>query len=643
MSISDGKVNYIRSYTYGTPGDYKTCTIEVSVEKDQYSSQNWIITLQSIKIRDLSGDALGVSNVTIVVYNEQQQSFQFSFSTDPTSAIAECTETNVSYNKSYISTDYFTFELRINVTNYGTIRTSFTAKFLAKTDRNFQESENSNIPINTSRTYSIASGYGAYLKTVNLWNTNWLVEQYEYEGGTRPLNVMTISNENVIFSPTSAELYNKFKNTYSRFFYLGAYVYAPIIPDDTHSSGDELIGYAVKNVTITLPSAGTLSINTQNITTGNTRDVSIIDSNYIYQYEFTAFADSVSSRVLDYTKASTKEKWTVDFDTEKIARWTPRSDHAQITILVRAYMPEQYGHQYNNKVYVHIFNATITAYLDTEVVTPIINFGLSDVNDNTGNKTEYGKWLTLQSTINAQVGYTTIYGATLSDITVTTNGETFRTTSFNTQKLKDDFDGIIDVSITDSRGITATKQVTIPYYEWNFPSAIVDSYKRCLQDGTETDLGDYCKMIVSYNISSLENQNAKDISRVIPNPSGTGTITVESTLTNYVLTETYIFPANIERSYTLSVTVTDDFASDTKTIILSTAGVIMDFLRGGKGIGLGKVAEYSKMVDVNPEWRLRSEYISVRIRSGDGQQDLGILDLGTFLYQLKKRLDDGGL
>lgn len=625
-SIQNRQITYRRFYRYSISGYNKECEINVSVEPNNNVSNTLDIKLDSIKIRDTSGRALGDSNYTIIVYNELRNSFRFSFDADPTSATAECTETSVAYSRTLSNVNYVVFELEIHITDTGT---AFTAKFLAKVSDTFQETGTyySNILINTSRTYSIASGYDAYLETVYLYDSAWYAQEYIYEGGRRPLNVTTISGEQTVFYPTSAELYNKFQGTYSKNYYLGAKVYAPRISDDTDSYGDELIGYAVQYVTITLPSAGTLSVNTQDIITGNTRDVSVLDTNQIYQYEFDAF-ESFASNALDYSKAAVGEQWTVDFDTEKIARWTPRSDHAQISIRVRAYMPEQYGHQYNNKVYVHTFLTTITAYLDTEVVTPIINFGISDINDNTGNKTEYGKWLTLQSTINAQVGYTTIYGATLSAITVTTNGESFRTTSFNTQKLKDDFDGIIDVSITDSRGITATKQVTIPYYEWNFPSVIIDSYKRCLQDGTETDLGDYCKMVVSYNISPLGNQNAKDISRVIPNPSGTGTITVDSTLSNYVLTETYIFPANIEHSYTLSVTVTDDFDSDTKTIILSTAGVIMDFLSGGKGIGLGKVAENPMMVEVNQNWEFKA---SVKINNQ-------LYDLATLLSQIKQQL-----
>ena len=85
---------------------------------------------------------------------------------------------------------------------------------------------------------------------------------------------------------------------------------------------------------------------------------------------------------------------------------------------------------------------------------------------------------------------------------------------------------------------------------------------------------------------------------------------------------------SMERTYDITITLSDLITSTTYTVRLSTAGVIMDFLRDGKGIGLGKVAEYQKMVEVNPEWELKA---SVKI---NGQ----LYDLATLLSQIKQQL-----
>ena len=85
----------------------------------------------------------------------------------------------------------------------------------------------------------------------------------------------------------------------------------------------------------------------------------------------------------------------------------------------------------------------------------------------------------------------------------------------------------------------------------------------------------------------------------------------------------YISGADPETSYQIDFTIEDDFKTVTQSMNLSTAGVIMDFLYNGKGIGLGKVAETANMVEVNPEWTFKAQTIMIR-----GQ------DLATILQQL---------
>ena len=54
----------------------------------------------------------------------------------------------------------------------------------------------------------------------------------------------------------------------------------------------------------------------------------------------------------------------------------------------------------------------------------------------------------------------------------------------------------------------------------------------------------------------------------------------------------------------------------------------MDFLRGGKGIGFGKVAETQNMVEVNPEWEFKG---SVKVNGA-------LMDLGTVIASILNRL-----
>lgn len=98
---------------------------------------------------------------------------------------------------------------------------------------------------------------------------------------------------------------------------------------------------------------------------------------------------------------------------------------------------------------------------------------------------------------------------------------------------------------------------------------------------------------------------------------------------------------DMERTYDITITLSDLITSTTYTVRLSTAGVIMDFLHDGKGLALGKVAEHQGMVEVNPEWTFQSEKMKVRVK--DGTDDKGLYDIGQLLCQIINRMNNGGL
>lgn len=90
---------------------------------------------------------------------------------------------------------------------------------------------------------------------------------------------------------------------------------------------------------------------------------------------------------------------------------------------------------------------------------------------------------------------------------------------------------------------------------------------------------------------------------------------------------------SMEHSYDITVTVSDLITSVPYTFYLSTAGVIMDFTNTstGAGIGLGKVAEHGKMVEVSPDWTFQAANINVQVNGS-------MADLGTLLQQIKTKI-----
>jgi len=191
--------------------------------------------------------------------------------------------------------------------------------------------------------------------------------------------------------------------------------------------------------------------------------------------------------------------------------------------------------------------------------------------------------------------------------------------------ITDDTDFLI--TVTDQRGLTTTSAMSLTgVVEYSAPSVNILNYHRCNEDHTANDSGAYCEMTVEYTISSINDTNAGTA-------SVTSSIYTDSqTLQAYTQQVVYFFAADIEHSYDITVSLADKILTETRTVRLSTAGVIMDFLAGGKGIGLGKVAEIAECVEVSPEWKFKAAVI-----------ELNGTDLGTLLAQIQQRLTNGGL
>lgn len=60
-----------------------------------------------------------------------------------------------------------------------------------------------------------------------------------------------------------------------------------------------------------------------------------------------------------------------------------------------------------------------------------------------------------------------------------------------------------------------------------------------------------------------------------------------------------------ETSYDIKYTLTDAFTTIAIQDIVSTAAVVMDFKRGGKGVAVGKVSEVDNAFEVSEDWDVR--------------------------------------
>lgn len=262
-----------------------------------------------------------------------------------------------------------------------------------------------------------------------------------------------------------------------------------------------------------------------------------------------------------------------------------------------------YTDQYDNDAGPVISNPTMTP-IPSDIVTTYgkyVGGGVSKINFGRTITLRYGQGVSqfVYSLYDSSTGTKTnewTYDSGNTSFTLTLNY------TIDTSKY------LVVTAITTYGARTSYQYSTFQVYGYAYPSIISFNASRCNQDGTANDMGGYCKITYQFKVYALGNHNSKEVTLVAPDGSHVYTNLDYDHGSAYE----YISVADIEHSYALSLTVEDDFQTVTMTRNISTAGVIMDFLYDGKGIGLGKVAENSQMVEVNPQWTLKAQTIMIK-------------------------------
>ena len=208
----------------------------------------------------------------------------------------------------------------------------------------------------------------------------------------------------------------------------------------------------------------------------------------------------------------------------------------------------------------------------------------------------YGRYLVGKSQIRltASISAPFGYGQSILTRTITLNGAT----ATANQTVWPAVDGTYYASAVDNHNASNNASLSYQVYDYWEPELSTFAIHRCQQDGTNDDAGAFVKIEWGIHVAPLGNQNSKSLT--IVHPQGTAT----PTLSTYDASGVLIVAADIEHSYDITATLTDDLGNTTRTLRLSTAGAIMDIHNGGDGIAFGKVAELADTLEVTPNWEV---------------------------------------
>ena len=216
-----------------------------------------------------------------------------------------------------------------------------------------------------------------------------------------------------------------------------------------------------------------------------------------------------------------------------------------------------------------------------------------------------GTFVKGKSTLRIQVGATGSAGSTISSYSIKANGSTYSSNDVTTGVLNTVGTVPITISVTDSRGRTASTSREITVYDYHTPIISTFEVKRVNASGDDDDNGTNVKIVYAATRAVVNNKNGGSLGIYYKASTDVNwsTAVLEDPAPSAVYNTITVKNISIDSTYDFRIDVADSFVSSSRSEQVLTAEVVMDFLANGSGMGIGKVAELNDTLDV--AWALK--------------------------------------
>lgn len=228
------------------------------------------------------------------------------------------------------------------------------------------------------------------------------------------------------------------------------------------------------------------------------------------------------------------------------------------------------------------------------------------ISDSAGLYSLCGSYVKGLSKLKVVVTPTTSYGSAISSYKSTANGSTYTSATFTTDVLKSFGTLTVSSKVTDKRGRSGSNSAKISVIDYTVPVISKLSVKRCNEDGTENDQGEFVYILFSANVTSLSNKNTATYSLRYKKCSDDTYTTVnfdDYTGVYSIADVSCIIPADSSNSYDIELTASDSYNTTKRTTTASTGYTLMNWNVAGNGMGIGKVAELQDVLDIGMQTR----------------------------------------
>ena len=238
----------------------------------------------------------------------------------------------------------------------------------------------------------------------------------------------------------------------------------------------------------------------------------------------------------------------------------------------------------------------------SSVVPTISTIAINDSGRNVPS--DWGVYVKGKSTLHVNVSASGRYYSRIVAYSIKALGVTVTSNDSDIGVIPDAGTVNIEVTVTDSRGRTASKTVSIEVEDYAEPVITGFSVERANNLGTPIDNGTYAKIPLKISGSPVGNKNTVE-AKIYHMRSDVSDWTLARTIPVAYTIDQTVMIANMlpSRSYTIKVEVSDAFSSVTTAEgTLNAEGAVMGWMPGGIGISFGKAAEEDYTADF--DWKI---------------------------------------
>lgn len=243
--------------------------------------------------------------------------------------------------------------------------------------------------------------------------------------------------------------------------------------------------------------------------------------------------------------------------------------------------------QIGNDVYDNNYKINVPS----SVVPTISNVSTSEAV--AGLALKFGRYVQGKSKINVKTTAAGAQGSTIKSYSVAVDGATYSGADITTNAINSNGTVSVAVTVTDSRGRTATRNIDLTFAEYSPPIIHAFSVVRANSQGQANAIGTYASISLNFNISPVASRNNKSYQVDYKKTNDTA-------WTNLGKWSAYSYNGtwnggnilNEDNTYIFRVTVSDYFDSVTAdTGNVSTAFTLINFHRSGNSLAFGGVSE----------------------------------------------------